>query len=92
MATSQERQRNHAAYRQLCDTIKQNYAPGQFVAIAGGQIIADAAHFGDLHTLLHQKGNDSTDVLVVQAGVDYPETVVIFPTTSPCLSWGSLRQ
>jgi hypothetical protein len=48
------------------------------LAISGGQIIADAARFDELNAILHQMGNDSPDVLVVQAGVDYPERVTIF--------------
>ncbi len=78
MSLSQEQKINHAAYRQLRDTINQTYPPGRFVAISEGKIIADAAGFEELHALLHDMGNDSPQVLVVQAGVDYPEKVVIF--------------
>lgn len=73
----QERQRNQAAYRQLRSSIEKAYAPGRFLAISGGQIVADAAGFDELNALLRQMGNQSPDVLVVQAGVDYPETVTI---------------
>ena len=78
MTMNQERELNHAAYRQLRDTIKQTYRPGRFVAISGGQIVADAAGFEELHAMLHDIGNDSPEVLIVQAGIEYPETVVIF--------------
>jgi hypothetical protein len=78
MGPTQERQVNQAAYRQLRDYIQQTYPTGRFLAISGGQIVADAARFEELNSLLHQMGNDSPEVLVVQAGIDYPETVTIF--------------
>ncbi len=74
----QERALNQAAYRQLSGFIRQTFAPGQFVAISDGKIAADAASFGELDALLHQMGKRSTAVLVVQAGIEYPETAVIF--------------
>jgi hypothetical protein len=77
MDPTQERQLNQAAYRQLRSFIQQNYPTGRFIAISGGKIIADAGHFEELNSILHQMGNDSPEVLVVQAGVDYPETVTI---------------
>jgi hypothetical protein len=77
MDTSKERDLNEAAYRQLKDTIATTYPHGQYVAIFGGKIIADAPTFRDLDTLLHERGIDSPDVLVVEAGVDYPEFVMI---------------
>jgi hypothetical protein len=80
MDPTQERQLNQAAYRRLSSFIGKTYPPGRYVAIAGGQIIADAARFGELKSLLHQMGNYSRDVLVVQAGVDYPETVTFLPS------------
>jgi hypothetical protein len=74
----QERQLNQAAYRQLAGIIQQNYPRGRFVAISGGKIVADAACFEDLDSLLQRMGLESSEVLVVQAGVEYPESVVIF--------------
>jgi hypothetical protein len=73
-----ERQRNQAAFRQLRSVIQQTYPPGRFLAIGGGKIIADAATFGELDSALQSQGQDSADVLVVQAGVEYPESAVIF--------------
>jgi hypothetical protein len=78
MDPTQERTLNQAAYRQLSGFIQKTYPPGRFVAISGGRIIADAAHFEELNSILHQKGNHSPDVLVVQAGAQYPEMVTIF--------------
>jgi len=78
MSSNQEQLRNQAAYRHLRSSINQTYPAGRYVAIAGGQIVADAASFEELDTMLHRMGQHSTDVLVVQAGIDYPEAVVIF--------------
>lgn len=74
----QERQLNQAAYRQLCDSIKQTYPLGRFVAISGGQIVADAEGFKELRAVLDSRRIDATEVLIVQAGVDYLEPVIIF--------------
>ena len=73
---------NHAAYRRLKGSIARAYESGRFVAIAGGRIVADADDFNELRTRLTALGKDSPDVLVVQAGVDYPESAVIFATGS----------
>ena len=73
---------NHAAYRRLKEEIARAYKPGRYVAIAGGQVVADADGFDELRTRLAALGKDLPDVFVVQAGVDYPETAVIFTTGS----------
>jgi hypothetical protein len=78
MDPTQERQVNQAAYRQLKDFIQTSYPPGRYVAISGGRIIADAARSDELDSLLRHMGYHPPDVLVVQAGVDNPETVTIF--------------
>ena len=74
----QDRAANHAAYRRLKDAIARTYKPGRFVAISGGQIVADAEGFEELRARLAAAGRDPAEVLVVQAGVEYPETAVIF--------------
>ncbi len=79
----QERKLNQAAFRQLRNFIQKTYPSGRFLAISGGKIIADASCFTELNALLHQQGNHSPEVLVVQAGEDYPETVTIFAQDSP---------
>jgi hypothetical protein len=78
MSSTTERQRNQVAFRQLNKFIQQTYPPGRFLSIAGGKIIADAESFAELESTLKTLGQDSVDVLVVQAGVEYPETAVIF--------------
>lgn len=74
----QEQQLNQAAFLQLSSFISNTYPQGRFVAIADGNILADADSFKELNSMLHQQGNHFTEVLIVQAGVDYSEPMTIF--------------
>ena len=74
---------DQAAYRRLKGTINQTYPPGRYVAISGGQIVADSDRFAELDSLLKAQGRDPTKVLVVQAGVEYPENETIFSPMVP---------
>ena len=78
MKVLDEKQSNQAAFRGLARFITETYSAGRFVAIADSNIIADAASFLELESLLKSLGRDSEDVLVVQAGVEYPESALIF--------------
>jgi hypothetical protein len=60
--------------------IKQNYPHGHFVAIADEKIVGDADDFMTLHRALKAVGRDPRQVLIVQAGLEYPERVTIFGT------------
>ncbi len=77
MDNNEERDRNESAYRHLKETIKQTYPAGWFVGIADNQIIGAAADFDELGQILRAKGRDPRQVLVVEAGIDYPEYVTI---------------
>jgi len=66
-----------AAYRRLKGTIDEKYPRGSFVAIDDG-VIAAAPDFGSLEQSLLASGRDPREVLVVEAGVEYPEYVTIF--------------
>jgi hypothetical protein len=77
MIPAERQQENQAAFRRLKPVIDRSYPPERFVAIEGGQVIADAASLDELTLALKALGQDSADVLVVQAGVDYPEFVHI---------------
>jgi hypothetical protein len=77
MQNDNERQVNQEAYRRLRETIKQTYAADRYVAISAGKIVADAASFPELEAALKALGSDSRETLVVQAGVDYSDYVVI---------------
>ena len=71
--TSEERNAvNQAAFPTLKPIIDANYPPKQFVAIAGGKIVADDGDFDKLQAKLAALGfdNDPLSVLVDQAGED----------------------
>ena len=78
MIAMNEHELNQIAFRKLAAFIGQSYPNGRFLAIAGVRIVADGASFGELDVSLHATGHDSPDVLVVQAGVEYPESAAIF--------------
>ena len=78
LAMPEDREENQAAYRRLKKTIAAAYRAGRLVAIAGGRIVADADDFDEMRRRLAAQGKHSANVLVVQAGVDYPETADIF--------------
>lgn len=73
-----EYERNNAAYSRLKGTISQTYPHGWFIGVAGEQVVGAAADFRALESLLRSHGKDPRRVLVVQAGIDYPEYVTIF--------------
>jgi hypothetical protein len=77
MSAKSEHIRNQAAYRHLKDRIKATYPHGQFIAISGGQIVADAADFEQLRSMLLKQGKDPGETLIVRAGEDYPESAII---------------
>ncbi|HEX5446045.1 MAG TPA: hypothetical protein VFW87_19620 [Pirellulales bacterium] len=77
MDFSAEESLNQAAYRRLRETIAKDYPPGRFVAIAGGKIAADASSFDELDLTLNQSGLESPGVLIIEAGVEYPENATI---------------
>ena len=73
----ESRQKNQAAYRQMKQELAERYPAGWFVAIDDGEVVADAARFLELNAALAAIGKDRPDVMVVQAGVNYPDKVFI---------------
>jgi len=74
----EEHDLNQAAYRKLEADINKEYPYGRFVGIVGGQIVADAGDFDELHSFLRKEGTDPRNAFIVQAGHQYPESAVIF--------------
>jgi hypothetical protein len=74
---TKEHELNEATYRRLEDNIKKQSPYGQFVAFIGGEIVADAADFDELDSLLLAKGKDPRKAFVVQAGHVYPKKGII---------------
>jgi hypothetical protein len=73
---------NHPAskngdYESLKGEIDKRYPSGRFVAIQSGECIADAESHRELVRTLAALGQSPKDMLVVQAGVEYPKSAVI---------------
>lgn len=77
MAGNTEQDLNVTTYRRLRDQIAQAYPRGRFVAIASGRVVADAGDVPGLRAALLAAGIDTTQALAVQAGIDFPEEVMI---------------
>ena len=69
---------SNSAYRLLKQSVDTTYPPGWFVAIAEDQVVAASADFHELEAKLRAQGKDPRNVLVVEAGVDFPEYVTVF--------------
>jgi hypothetical protein len=59
-------------------SIDAQYPAGTFVAIDGGLVIADAETHRQLVEKLRSEGKSPRGMWIVQAGVDYPDSAVIF--------------
>jgi len=68
---------NQAAFRKMKATIDGTYPKGRFLAIGAGEIVADASNFDELATRVRSLGKNPKEMLIVQAGVEYPETGII---------------
>lgn len=77
MTAEQENEINQAAYLRLRDEIDRTYPKDRFVGIHGGQIVADAESFEAMLTKLDGMGYTSPNVLVVQAGEDTGELMIL---------------
>ena len=69
--------KNQVAFRKMKATIDESYSKGRFLAIGGGQIVADAASFDELASRVRNLGKNPKEMLIVQAGIEYPETGII---------------
>ena len=68
---------NQVAFRKMKATIDKTYSKGRFLAIGAGRIIADAPNFDELASRVRSLGKNPKEMLIVQAGVEYPETGII---------------
>ena len=82
METKSEHKNNQEAFRCLKQEIDEKYAQGRFVAIDQCRVVADAAAFDELNAELNKMGMNSSEILVVQAGDEYPETTYILFSAS----------
>ncbi len=77
MGLKKVRQQNHAAFRYMKAEIDRRFSPGHFLAFDEGNVVADTPTYDALTDALIAIGKNRPDVLVVQAGVDYPESAII---------------
>jgi hypothetical protein len=78
MEANEERDQNQAAFKRLKPDIDRTYPFGRFVAIHQGKVVGDAATFQELDDALNASGLTSRNILVVQAGVEYPDYIRFF--------------
>ena len=65
-------------YNEAKRDIDRRFPAGRFVAVEMGQVLADAESHQKLVEQLQRQGKSPQGLLIVQAGVDYPESAVIF--------------
>jgi hypothetical protein len=65
-------------YEDVRPEIDRRFAAGRFVAVEAGQIVADAESHRELVEKLQSQGKSPQGLLIVQAGVEYPQSAVIF--------------
>jgi hypothetical protein len=75
--SKQDQERNEAAYRRMKDEIARTYPHGWFVGIFDERIVGAAATFHELEDSLRTQRLDPRTVLIVEAGVDYPDYITI---------------
>jgi hypothetical protein len=77
MTWQQEYELNSATYQRIKESIAKSYPRGWFVGIGDEKIVGAAATFQELERELHAKNIVLRKVLVVEAGVAYPEFVTV---------------
>lgn len=59
-------------------TIDEHVPTGQFAAVDGSTIVAQAESHRELVQLLQHQGRSPKDLVVLQSGTEYPSSAVIF--------------
>jgi hypothetical protein len=65
-------------FEQVQREVDKQFPAGRFVAVEGGQPVADAESHGKLVERLRALGKSPKGLVVIQAGAKYPDTAVIF--------------
>ncbi|MCI0358406.1 MAG: hypothetical protein L0211_07985 [Planctomycetaceae bacterium] len=58
--------------------VDRQFPAGRFVAVEKGVVVADAQTHGQLVEEIRSQGKSLKDMLVIQAGVEYPASAIIF--------------
>ena len=77
MTATETVETNEQAFRRMKMAIDARFPAGHWIAFDGGQVIADAPSAQELRPLLIEAGKNPRDVLVVEAGADYPQFATI---------------
>ena len=77
MPASPEEPVSNSDFANLKNEIDNQFPAGQFVAIEAGQIIADAESHREIVEKLDGINKSPKDMLIVQAGIEYPESAII---------------
>ncbi len=78
-----DRTANQEAYRRSRVSLASMYGFGRYIAFCGGKVAADSGTFDGLLQRLAGMGENPSNALIVQAGANYPEKVVIFLVQCP---------
>jgi hypothetical protein len=65
-------------YMRLKQHLDQSFPTGRFVAVELGKVIADAESHRQVVAKLRSQGKSPNGILIVQAGIEYPKSAVIF--------------
>jgi hypothetical protein len=60
--------------------VDRRFPAGRFVAVEAGSVVADAESHAKLVEELRSQGKSPNGLVVIQAGVQYPASAVIFIT------------
>ena len=77
---------NEQVFRRMQAAIDARFPAGHWIAIDGGQLIADVPSAEELRPLLIDAGKNPREVLVVEAGANYPHCATILVFGSDCES------
>jgi len=67
-------------YTHLKAQVDKHYPAGRFVAVDDGHLVADAETHQQLVEKLHALDKSPKGMLIVQAGIEYPQSAMIFGT------------
>jgi hypothetical protein len=78
MMAPQATHRDLADFENLKRQVDARFPPGRFVAIESGQVVADAENHRRLVEQLKAAGKSPRNLLIVEAGIEYPTSATIF--------------
>lgn len=77
MSQTETVESNEQVFRRMKAELDARIPAGHLIAFDGSRVIADAASFQELGSILTGVGKNPREVFVVQAGADYPQFATI---------------